>query len=159
VTHAKSVALLSEEGTRKCVTLPAMPTMTAAARREQERKEFNANLKECPGHQLLATLSDKWVTLVTAALADGPQRYNELSRTIAGASQKMLTQTLRTLERDGLVARTVTPTVPVRVDYELTELGRSLLPIQRAIKTWAETHITEVHAARDAYMLRVPQRA
>lgn len=128
-----------------------MPTMTAAERREQQRLEFNANLKECPGHQILATLSDKWVTLVTAALADGPQRYNELSRTVAGASQKMLTQTLRTLERDGLIARTVTATVPVRVDYELTELGHSLVPIQRAIKGWAETHIAEVHAAREAY--------
>ena len=135
-----------------------MPTMTAAARREQARYEFNANLKECPGHQILATLSDKWVTLVTAALADGPQRYNELSRTVAGASQKMLTQTLRTLERDGLIVRTVTPSVPVRVDYELTALGHSLLPIQRAIKTWAETHIDDVHAARAAYAARNGQR-
>ena len=100
---------------------------------------------------MLATLSDKWVTLVISALADGPLRYSGLSRTIPGASQKMLTQTLRTLERDGLVSRTVTAAVPVRVDYELTPLGHSLLPVQRAIKAWAETHIEQVHQARADY--------
>lgn len=126
-------------------------TKTAVQLRDERRERYNANLKECPGHQLLATLSDKWVTLVLAALADGPLRYNELSRIVAGASQKMLTQTVRTLERDGLVSRAVTPTVPVRVDYELTELGRTLLPVQRAIKAWAESHIEEVQAAREAY--------
>src|SRR3712207_1410320 len=80
-----------------------MTTMSAAERREQRRRQYNANLAECPGHELLATLSDKWVTLVLSALADGPRRFGELSRTVAGASQKMLTQTLRKLERDGLV--------------------------------------------------------
>lgn len=97
---------------------------------------------------MLATLSDKWLTLVVSALADGPLRHGELARIIAGASQKMLTQTLRKLERDGLVVRTVTASVPPRVDYELTELGHSLLPIQRAIKTWAETHIDEIRKSR-----------
>jgi DNA-binding HxlR family transcriptional regulator len=75
---------------------------------------------------VLDALSDKWVTLVLTALARGPRRYSELARTIAGVSQKMLTQTLRSLERDGLVARTVIPTVPVTVSYELTEHGLSL---------------------------------
>jgi DNA-binding HxlR family transcriptional regulator len=125
--------------------------MTAAARREQARSEYNANLRECPGHQLLGTLSDKWVTLVLSALDEGSLRHSEIAAVVAGASQKMLTQTLRKLERDGLVERSVTPEVPVRVDYALTDLGRSLLPIQRAIKQWAETHIEEVHAARRAY--------
>jgi DNA-binding HxlR family transcriptional regulator len=68
-----------------------------------------------------------------------------------GVSQKMLTQTLRTLERDGLVSRAVTPSVPVRVDYALTPLGESLLPVMRAIKDWAEAYIEEVATARDAY--------
>lgn len=125
--------------------------MSAAQRRELQRWEYNAYLAECPGHELLATLSDKWVTLVLSALDHGSQRYSELSRTIAGASQKMLTQTLRKLERDGLITRTVTPSVPVRTDYALTELGESLLPVQRAIKHWAETHIEQVHAARARY--------
>jgi DNA-binding HxlR family transcriptional regulator len=134
-------------------------TKTAAQGRNERRERFNANIKECPGHQLLATLSDKWVTLVLVALADGPLRYNELSRIVAGASQKMLTQTVRTLERDGLVSRAVTPTVPVRVDYQLTELGHSLLPVQRAIKAWAESHIEDVQAAREAYAAGADVRA
>ncbi|WP_328467481.1 helix-turn-helix transcriptional regulator [Actinoplanes sp. NBC_00393] len=128
-----------------------MATTTAAQRRAEESRQYNANLAACPGHELLATLSDKWLTLIIDALADGPQRYAELSRTVAGASQKMLTQTLRKLERDGLVARRVTPSVPVRTDYELTGLGRELLPLQRAIKAWAETHIEQVHQARAEY--------
>jgi len=125
--------------------------MTATARREQAREEYNANLRECPGHELLSVISDKWFTLVVSALADGPMRYNELGRTVAGASQRMLTQTLRRLERDGFVTRTVTPTVPIRVDYELTDLGRQIVPLQRSIKAWAEQHIPEVHAARERY--------
>jgi DNA-binding HxlR family transcriptional regulator len=85
------------------------------------------------------------------ALADGPQRYSDLARRVAGVSQKMLTQTLRQLERDGLLTRSITPTVPVRVDYELTELGKTILPVVAAIKQWSETHIAAIHAARRAY--------
>jgi DNA-binding HxlR family transcriptional regulator len=128
-----------------------MATMTAAQRRERERATYNAYVAECPSRQVLDALSDKWVTLVLTALAGSPQRYSELSRTIAGVSQKMLTQTLRMLERDGLVTRTITPSVPVRVDYQLTSLGHTLLPVVRAIKDWSETHIAEVQAARAAY--------
>lgn len=128
-----------------------MPTMTAAQRRERERDSYNAYIAACPSRQVLDSLSDKWVTLVLNALADGPQRYSGLARRIAGVSQKMLTQTLRMLERDGLVSRTITPSVPVRVDYELTPLGRSLLPVVHAIKDWSETHIEEINAARTSY--------
>ena len=127
-----------------------MPTTTAAQRREQERKAYDAYLASCPARQLLDTISDKWVTLVLIALADGPQRYSELARTIAGVSQKMLTQTLRALENDGLVERTVTAAVPVRVDYALTPLGRTLLPLISELKTWAEAHMDDVLAARAA---------
>lgn len=133
-----------------------MPVMTAAQRRGRERVAYNAMMATCPSRQVLGALSDKWVTLVLSALADGPRRYGGLAREIAGVSQKMLTQTLRKLERDGIVSRTVTLSVPVRVDYELTPLGRSLLPVVDAIKDWAETHIEEVHAARAAYD-RAPQ--
>lgn len=125
-----------------------MPTMTAAAQREQEREEYNAMLAACPTRQLLEVLSDKWVSLVLTALTDGPRRHGELRREIAGVSQKMLTQTLRGLERDGMVRRTVTPSVPTRVDYELTALGGNLAPLMSAIKVWAETHMDEVLAAR-----------
>jgi DNA-binding HxlR family transcriptional regulator len=78
-------------------------------------------------------------------------RYSELSRRLAGVSQKMLTQTLRSLERDGLLTRTVTPTVPVTVTYELTELGLSLQEVMHGVKAWAETHMDEVLANRQTY--------
>jgi DNA-binding HxlR family transcriptional regulator len=125
-----------------------MPTSTAAQRRLEARGAYNAYLAECPARQLLDTLSSKWVSLVLTALTDGPKRYSDLARIIAGVSQKMLTQTLRTLERDGMVSRTVTPSVPVRVEYELTALGDSLLPVMRAVKEWAEVHMNDVLAAR-----------
>ena len=126
-------------------------TMTAAQRRERARQDYNAYVAECPSRQVLDAISDKWVTLVLTGLADGPQRYSDLARRIAGVSQKMLTQTVRQLERDGLVTRTITPSVPVRVDYELTALGETILPVVVAIKQWSEAHITEIHAARDTY--------
>ncbi|WP_329002406.1 helix-turn-helix transcriptional regulator [Kribbella sp. NBC_00709] len=128
-----------------------MPTRTAAQRREEAAREYDAFLAACPARQLLDRISDKWVTLVLTALADGPQRYSDLSRRIAGVSQKMLTQTLRSLERDGLITRSVTPSVPVRVDYELTSLGHTLMPLIASIKTWAETHMPQVNAARSSY--------
>jgi DNA-binding HxlR family transcriptional regulator len=128
-----------------------MATMTAAQRREQARVEYDAFIRSCPTNQLLDRISDKWVSLVVAALAHGPLRYSDLGRRLAGVSPKMLTQTLRSLERDGIITRTVTPSVPVRVDYELTPLGHSLSVLLTAVKNWAETHIEEVHAARDQY--------
>jgi DNA-binding HxlR family transcriptional regulator len=141
-----------------------MPTKTAAQKRAQAKLEYDAFLASCPSRQLLDRVSDKWVTLVLAALgsggphrrgerASGPRsmRYSELSRQLAGVSQKMLTQTLRSLERDGLIARTVTPTVPVTVTYEPTELGLSLHHLMRGIKDWAEAHMDEVLANREMY--------
>ncbi|CAL9519051.1 winged helix-turn-helix transcriptional regulator [Streptomyces pilosus] len=128
-----------------------MATTTAAQRREQARAEYDAFLKGCPTNQLLDRISDKWVALVVSALAPGPMRYSDLGRRIAGVSPKMLTQTLRSLERDGLLTRTVTPSVPVRVDYALTPLGASLSLLLTAVKDWAETHFDEVHRARERY--------
>jgi DNA-binding HxlR family transcriptional regulator len=128
-----------------------MPTKTAAELRDEARAEYDAFLAACPTRKLLDRISDKWVSLILVALADGPRRYNELARTIAGVSQKMLTQTLRSLERDGLVVRTVTPAVPVRVDYALTGLGETLQTVMRTIKVWAEAHIEEVESARANY--------
>lgn len=128
-----------------------MATKTAAERRFEAREAYDAFLADCPTRKLLDRISDKWVGLVLAALADGPMRYNDLARKIAGVSQKMLTQTLRSLERDGIVSRTVTPAVPVRVDYDLTPLGRTLLPVMRAIKSWAEEYIEKVESARRQY--------
>lgn len=128
-----------------------MTTQTAARSRAEAKEAYDAFLAACPSRNLLDRISDKWVSLVLVSLADGTLRFSEIARQIAGVSQKMLTQTLRTLERDGLVTRTVTASVPVRVDYELTDLGRSLMPVLRALKTWSESHIEEILAAREAY--------
>src|SRR6478735_7485215 len=129
-----------------------MAVTTAAQRRAQAKDDYDAFLADCPSRQLLDRISDKWVTLILAALGgDGrPQsmRYSELSRRLAGVSQKMLTQTLRSLERDGLVVRTVIPTVPVTVTYELTDLGVSLQRVMLGLKDWAEAHMGEVLAHR-----------
>jgi len=128
-----------------------MPTMTAAQKRVHAKAEFDAYLAACPSRLLLDRISDKWVTLVICSLEDGPQRFSEVSRRLAGVSQKMLTQTLRTLERDGLVTRTVTASVPVRVDYALTPLGQSLLEPIKHVKAWAERHVPEVLEAQRGY--------
>lgn len=142
-----------------------MPTTTAAQKRALAKADYDAFLAACPSRQLLDRIADKWVTLVLCALGSdgghrpgvrgpgGPRamRYSELSRRLAGVSQKMLTQTLRSLERDGLVVRTVTPTVPITVTYELTDLGLSLHQTVRGIKAWAETHMDDVLAHRVTY--------
>ncbi len=107
--------------------------------------------KDCPSRQILDRIGDTWSVLVVVMLADGPQRYSALARKIEGVSPKMLTQTLRGLERDGLIGRTVHAEVPPRVDYALTELGRSLLDLVGALEKWAEVHIDDVQAARLAY--------
>jgi DNA-binding HxlR family transcriptional regulator len=131
-----------------------VPTRTAEQRRAEAKRQYDAYLAACPSRQMLDTVADKWVTLVLTALADGPRRYSELSRRIAGVSQKMLTQTLRSLERDGLVDREVTPAVPVRVDYRLTPLGESLVTVMSMVKEWAEEHMPEVQRARRRYDAR-----
>ena len=102
----------------------------------------------CDSRQVLALIADRWSMLVLYALSRRVRRHGELKRMIGGISQKMLTQTLRALERDGLVERTVYDVVPPRVDYALTPLGRSLLAPLRAICRWAERHLPRVRAAR-----------
>jgi DNA-binding HxlR family transcriptional regulator len=110
--------------------------------------------KDCASRQLLDRIGDTWSVLIVASLADGPLRYSQLAARIDGVSPKMLTQTLRALERDGLISRTVFPVVPPRVDYELTALGGDLLDLVRALTVWSEQHISDVLAARDAYDTR-----
>lgn len=136
-----------------------MTTMTAAQKRATAKTQYNAFLAVCPSQQLLAQVSGKWVTLVLSALGSGPDcvgepramRYSELVRVIAGVSPKMLTQTLRTLERDGLISRTATATVPVTVTYDLTPLGSSLHQTVRQLKSWSETHRDEVAAHQERF--------
>jgi DNA-binding HxlR family transcriptional regulator len=97
---------------------------------------------------VLARVGDKWSVFVIMLLGDGPRRFNELKRMIGGISQRMLTLTLRGLERDGLVTRTVFPTIPPRVDYELTDLGRGLWEPVKALGAWAHAHQLEIEGAR-----------
>lgn len=144
--------------------------MNAAQKRAEAKAQYNAFLAGCPSRQLLDRISDKWVALVLCALggdaaggvsgaagaSDGGSapralRYSELSRLLAGVSEKMLTQTLRALEHDGLLTRTATPTVPLTVTYQLTPLGRSLHRTMRELRVWAQTHMAEVQAHREAH--------
>jgi DNA-binding HxlR family transcriptional regulator len=110
-----------------------------------------AYASDCPVRQALDRLGDKWTTLIIGMLEDGPKRFSDLRRGIGGISQKMLTQTLRSLERDGLVKRTLYPQVPPRVEYELTPLGQTLCEPIAAIIRWTEAHINDVVAAQVRY--------
>lgn len=109
---------------------------------------------ECPSRQVLDRIGDRWSVLVVRVLADGTLRHGQIAASIGGVTPKMLTQTLRGLERDGLLERRVYAEVPPRVEYTLTELGRSLLDVARALETWAQTHIGDVEAARVCYDAR-----
>ncbi|MBZ0289530.1 MAG: helix-turn-helix transcriptional regulator [Anaerolineae bacterium] len=121
---------------------------------ETIRRPANVYAADCPSRQVLDLISDKWTPLIIMLLEGEPQRFSELRRSINGISQKMLTQTLRGMERSGLVTRTVYPEVPPRVEYELTPLGKTLSAPIQAIVCWAETHIDDVSAAQTVYDLR-----
>ena len=103
---------------------------------------------QCPSRVVLERIADKWTALIIQVLANGTQRYASLQRTIGGISQKMLTQTLRSLERDGLVLRKVHPVVPPKVEYSLTRLGRTLIDPLRILCRWSEKHLPELQANR-----------
>ena len=126
------------------------------ARKPQEgTSRIPGNLHE-PGDcraisQVLSRVGDKWTVLVVESLGPGPKRFNELRRGLGSISQRMLTLTLRALERDGLVTRTVYPTIPPRVDYELTKLGRSLLVPVNGLSAWARANRPAMDAARQKF--------
>ncbi len=106
---------------------------------------------DCPTRRILDRIGDRWTVLIVVALSEGSARFSQLRRRIEGVSQKMLTQTLRGLERDGLVRRTVLPEVPVRVEYALTEAGRTLCEPLRALDEWSIAHLGDVSASQQAY--------
>ena len=113
------------------------------------RKRLPADIADV--QEVMGSICDKWSLLILHQLSQGTKRHGELHRGIHGISQKMLTQTLRNLERDRLVRRTVYPVVPPRVDYALTELGKSLYGLVEGLEKWAEAHIEDVQAARSTY--------
>lgn len=110
---------------------------------------------DCPTRQLLDRVADKWTVLVVLALSKDTLRFSRLQKQIEGISQKMLTQTLRHLERDGMLLRKVTPTVPVTVEYSLTPLGVSLVEVVRTMRRWVNTHYPEIRNFRLEYDQRV----
>ncbi|MDT0453895.1 winged helix-turn-helix transcriptional regulator [Streptomyces hesseae] len=141
-----------EEGTLKS------PTHCTGTEAEYEIRQWDAR-EGCEVRQILDRVADKWSLLVIALLDRRSLRFSELRREIDGISQRMLTVTLRQLERDGLVLRTVHPVVPPRVDYELTPLGVTLHDTIRALVVWTEEHQAEVAAARASYDTRVTEEA
>lgn len=116
-------------------------------------KPSDISLKVCSYSHVLEIISDKWTALVLYSLENGTIRYGEIKRRIEGISQKMLTQTLKQLERDGLVSRKVTPSVPPIVEYTLTPLGETLIPYMKMLKEWASEHYSAVRKAREEYDL------
>ena len=119
------------------------------------REHRDVYLRGCPCRNVLELVANKWTALVIGALEERPRRFSELRRKLDGISQKVLTQTLRSLERDGLVSRTVVP-MPLRVDYALTALGGTLAVHLAGLRRWAEDHLDEVDDARAEYDARLP---
>jgi DNA-binding HxlR family transcriptional regulator len=107
--------------------------------------------RNCPTRQLLDRIGDQWTVLIVGALSGGPLRFTEIGRRVDGISQKVLTQTLRSLVRDGILTRTAYPTIPPKVEYELTALGRNLSEPLDVLDRWARRHMSSVQEARDAY--------
>ncbi|WP_438452968.1 winged helix-turn-helix transcriptional regulator [Streptomyces asiaticus] len=111
---------------------------------------------DCPVRPIFGDITSRWATLVITALTARPHRFAQLAARIGGISEKMLSQTLRALTRDGLVERTVTPTVPIQVTYELTALGRDLVPRLMGLVTWVNHHTSTIQAAQAAYDADTP---
>ena len=129
--------------------------MSTAQRRHGETARIPRSLhqpEDCRAvSEVLQRVGDKWTVLVVSTLGDGSKRFNELRKALGSISQRMLTLTLRALERDGLVTRTVTPSIPPRVDYELTRLGRSLLEPVSELGAWARRNGAAIAAAREQF--------
>ncbi|HBN50039.1 MULTISPECIES: winged helix-turn-helix transcriptional regulator [Thalassospira] len=125
-----------------------------------EIKECSALMfrSNCPSRELLDQIADKWSMMILAVLAEGPLRFNAIRRGLEGITQKALTQTLRKLERNGIVARHVIATSPVAVEYEITDLGRSLVGPFKALYLWTRDHYDEVEKARAAFDARMEER-
>ncbi len=121
---------------------------------ENNLKKSDWNAKDCPVRNVLDRFGDKWSILVIMILGERERmRFNELNKEIQDISQKMLTVTLRSLEADGLVKRTVYPEVPPRVEYEITDLGRSLVPYINSLAAWANVNIKEIQSSREKFMV------
>ena len=125
----------------------------AAKDKESDKagKRVFHNTDDCPIRNVVAQIGDKWSMIILFALVEGPERFNALKGRVVGISQRMLTQSLRDLERDGYVTRTVYPEVPVRVEYELTLMGKDLVKPLYQLVSWAEVHHQEIRDSRKAF--------
>jgi DNA-binding HxlR family transcriptional regulator len=121
---------------------------------KQSAPRFDVQNALCPARAVLSKIADKWAVLVLEVLLERTTRFNEIRRRVQGVSQKMLTQTLRDLERGGLVSREIFPEVPPRVEYSLTPLGRSLVAVLESVTDWAETHTQQVLDAQKKFDMR-----
>ena len=148
VTEHSNVTILPISRIARSNPSPSSPTLSIPAVPAEADHDHGDCRKV---GQILARVGDKWSVLIVMLLGDGPCRFNEMKRMIGGISQRMLTLTLRGLERDGLVTRTVYPTIPPRVDYALTPLGRSLLEPVMALGNWARANMACIEAAREAF--------
>jgi DNA-binding HxlR family transcriptional regulator len=131
-----------------------MDVTELSAHTPAERRDTRSCLKIT---QVLSRIGDKWTVLIIILLRERAYRFNELKRSIDGISQRMLTLTLRNMERDGLVTRTVTPSIPPRVDYELTDVGRSLAGPVKILGDWAFEHLGRIAAAQAVFDARAPE--
>lgn len=131
--------------------MPNAPSSWAAAPQETTGPRPDAFLAVCPSREVVQRIGEKWSLLAVVALQGGPLRFSALQRKLEGVSQKMLTQTLRRLERDGLVHRELFDVMPLRVEYRLTKLGRSFLPLAKRIKGWAELNLATIETHQRAF--------
>jgi DNA-binding HxlR family transcriptional regulator len=131
--------------------LISAPKPRGAKRAVATLRDANPYDAKCPTRMVLDRIGDKWTVLVLGLLSRGPRRFNQLRREVDGLTQKMLSQTLKALERDGLVARKVTPSVPVMVEYSITLLGGTLAATVDELQRWARAHIAEVIKAQQRY--------
>ncbi|GAA3325406.1 winged helix-turn-helix transcriptional regulator [Paeniglutamicibacter sulfureus] len=118
---------------------------------DTERRAFDVMSPDCPSRSIMQRMGDKWTPLVFLALESGPRRFSQLRQDIGGVTPKVLTQTLRSLERDGLLTRTIYPEVPPRVEYELTALGATLLGPLAVVRAWSQDHAEKIIRARNDY--------
>lgn len=125
--------------------------MTTGLGLESEDGRFDVMAAACPTRQVIGRVGDKWSLLILSALSTGTKRFSQLHSEVEGISQKMLTQTVRALERDGLVHRHAYPTIPPKVEYRLTPLGQSLEDTVAVVRRWAYTHMDEISASREDY--------
>lgn len=141
------------------VVPPAATCDPLMSQQLQDYQRAGMAIDQCPVRDVLAQIGDKWSTLFVMLLAERPHRFGELRRAVPDISQRMLTQTLRDLQREGLVAREVLPTVPPGVEYRLTPLGQSLSGVLAPLVRWAADHHAQIRGARAAFEADAPARA